>query len=148
MVTEEGGEAHTINLCKRCFSERLARQGKQPVKVAEWRDNVERKAYRGRLWKVFGMEQFLRGMWEHFTIRRAWSRTVLADVANEKQEGLQGQWQRELLQGSPGASYEECRHGVQCQHDAPCVLRMEATGKALKRNSEKKVRLANGPLLE
>ena len=37
MVTEEGGEAHAINLCKLCWSERLARQGKQPVKAAEWR---------------------------------------------------------------------------------------------------------------
>ena len=38
MVTEEGGEAHTINLCKRCYSERLVRQGKQPAKAAESRD--------------------------------------------------------------------------------------------------------------
>ena len=37
MVTEEGGEAHTIN-CKRCYNERLARQDKQPEKAAEWRD--------------------------------------------------------------------------------------------------------------
>ena len=49
MVTEEGGEAHTINLCERCYNERLARQGKQPVKAAEWRENCRaksRKEYR------------------------------------------------------------------------------------------------------
>ena len=62
MVTGEGCEAHTINMCKLCCIERSARQGKKPVKAAEWRDIVERKAYRGWLWEVFGMEQFLRGM--------------------------------------------------------------------------------------
>ena len=48
-LTEEGGEAHTINLCKLCYSGRLVREGKQPVKAAEWREIVERKAHRGRL---------------------------------------------------------------------------------------------------
>ena len=52
MVTEECGEAHTINLCKRCDNERLVRQGKQPVKAAEWREIVECEAFRGKLWKV------------------------------------------------------------------------------------------------
>ena len=34
MVTEEGGEAHTINLCKFCYNERRVRQGEQPAKAA------------------------------------------------------------------------------------------------------------------
>ena len=37
IVTEEGGAAHTINLCKQCYNERLLKQGEQPVKVAQWR---------------------------------------------------------------------------------------------------------------
>ena len=37
MVTQEVGEAHTINSCKRCYNEMLVRQGKQQVKAAEWR---------------------------------------------------------------------------------------------------------------
>ena len=53
MVTEEGSEAHTFNLCKLCHIERLARRGKQSVKAAEWREVVKRKAHRRRLWKVF-----------------------------------------------------------------------------------------------
>ena len=56
-------------LCKQRHNERLARQGKQAVKAAEWRVIVERKAFRGKLWKVPGMEQFVRGMWEYFTRR-------------------------------------------------------------------------------
>ena len=50
MVTE-GGEAHTISLCKLCYNETPVRQGKQPLEVAEWKEIVERKTHRGRLWK-------------------------------------------------------------------------------------------------
>ena len=43
------------------------------------------KAQRGRIWKVMGNEEFIRGMWE--------LRKILADASREKQEGAQGQWQ-------------------------------------------------------
>ena len=93
-VIEEGGEARTISLCL-CFNEKLVQQGKQSLKSKEWREIVERKAHRGRLWKIFGSETFLRGMWEYYILRRAWARRILADAAREKQEGIQGQWQPE-----------------------------------------------------
>ena len=86
-VTEGGGEAHTINLCKRCCNERLVQQGKQPLQSKAWREIVEIMAHRGRLLKIFGSEQFLRGMWEYFTLKRAWTRKILADAAQEIQEG-------------------------------------------------------------
>ena len=54
MVTEEGGEARTINLCRPCCSKRLVQQGKQFLKVAEWREIVESKAHHGRLRTTFG----------------------------------------------------------------------------------------------
>ena len=38
MATEEGGEAHAITLCKRCYCESPARQRRHPVKAVEWRD--------------------------------------------------------------------------------------------------------------
>ena len=74
-VTEEGGAVHTINLCKQCCNERRVQQGEQPLKTARWREMVEQKAYRGKLWQVVGtvkasraqlwqvvgMEQFMRG---------------------------------------------------------------------------------------
>ena len=65
MVTEEGGEAHTIILCRLWYNENQVRQGKQPLKVAGWKI-VELEAHRGRLWKMFRCEQFMRGMWEYF----------------------------------------------------------------------------------
>ena len=37
MVIEDGGEARTINLRKRCCNEKLVQQGKQSLKSMEWR---------------------------------------------------------------------------------------------------------------
>ena len=30
---------------------------------------IEQKAFRGKLWVAFGMEQFVRRVWEHFTLK-------------------------------------------------------------------------------
>ena len=76
-------------------NERRIKQGEQPVKAAQWREMMEQKAFRGKFWKVFGMEQFMRGMWEHVTVKRASAKAVLADAEKEKQEGIQGKWQLE-----------------------------------------------------
>ena len=38
----------------------------------------------GRLWKVFGSEQVLSGMWEYYTLKSAGARKILADAAQEK----------------------------------------------------------------
>ena len=62
MVVEEGDEAHTSNLCQQCYHEKITQQGKQPLKLWQWRGVVEKKARRGRIWKVVGNEQFLQGM--------------------------------------------------------------------------------------
>ena len=51
--------------------------------------------HRGGLWKVLGSEQFLRGMWAHFTLKREGARKIQADAAQEKKGGKQGQWQQE-----------------------------------------------------
>ena len=69
VVTEEGGTAHTINLCKQCYNERRLKQGERPVKSAQWREMMGRKALCGKLWKAFGMEQYFRRVWEHFTVK-------------------------------------------------------------------------------
>ena len=90
------GEARTINVCKLCYNANLVEQGKRPLKPKEWKEVLEKEAHRGRLWKVFGSEQFLRGMWEYFTLKRAWTRKNLADAAQEKQGGMPGQWQYEF----------------------------------------------------
>ena len=50
LVIEESGEARTNNLCQRCDNEKLVFQVKQSLKSKEWREVVERKAHRCRLW--------------------------------------------------------------------------------------------------
>ena len=57
IVTAEGGAAHTINLCKKCYNERQKKRGDQPVKAARWRELMEQKVFRWKLWVAFGMEQ-------------------------------------------------------------------------------------------
>ena len=47
---------------------------------------MERKSHRGRIGKVMGNEQFLRGMWEYFTLERAEARKILADASRRKQD--------------------------------------------------------------
>ena len=56
---------------------------------------MEKKAHRGRIRRIMGNEQFTRGMWEYFTLRRAEAKRTRDDTAREKQEGKQGQWQQE-----------------------------------------------------
>ena len=98
VAIQEGGEARTINLCKLCNNAKLVQQGKQPQKSKQWKEVLEKKAHRGRLWKIFGSVQFLRGIWEYFTPERAWARKILADAAQE-------QWPKtKSIQRSPGAS--------------------------------------------
>ena len=102
MVVEEGGEGHTINLCQLCYNDKLMQQGKEPLKLWQ-RRGVEKKAHRGRIWEVMGHNQFLRGMWECFSLERAEARKIPADASLEKQEGTQGQWQQESFQRGSGA---------------------------------------------
>ena len=52
VVVEEGGDAHTVNLCQQCYNEQVVQQGKPRLKSWQWRAVVERKAHRGRIWKV------------------------------------------------------------------------------------------------
>ena len=112
VVVEEGGEAHTVNLCQRCYKEQMVH--KPQLKSWQWRAVVERKAHRWRIWKVMGNEQFKRGKWVYFTHRRAEVKKILADASRERQEGIQGQWQqassfREILEQVRGNAGVGCR---------------------------------------
>ena len=92
VVVDDGEEVHTINLCQQCYNERLTAA---PLKSWQWRAVVEQKAHRGRLWKMFGKDQYLQGMWKYFSLERAKAKKFLKDAEKEKQEGIQGQWQHE-----------------------------------------------------
>ena len=56
---------------------------------------VEKKAHRGRIWRIMGNEQFTRGMRECFTLKRAEAKRIRDDAAWKNQEGIHGQWQQE-----------------------------------------------------
>ena len=43
-----------------------------------------------------GNEEFIRGMWEYFTLKREEAKKILEDALWERQEGIQGQWQQEF----------------------------------------------------
>ena len=65
VVVNEGNEAYTTNLCQKCFNKHLQAKGEKSLSNVQWRQVVEKKAYRGRMWKMMGKETCLRGMWEH-----------------------------------------------------------------------------------
>ena len=95
IVTQEGGKARTINLCKQCYSERRLKQGELPVTASKWKEMVEQKLFGGRVWRAFGMEQFARKMWERLTLKKAWVRSVVAEADKERQNGTDGDGQHE-----------------------------------------------------
>ena len=55
VVAEEGGEAHAVIWCQQCFNEQMVKQGKPRLNSWQWRTVVEKKAHRGRMWKIRGM---------------------------------------------------------------------------------------------
>ena len=87
VVKKEGKKSYTTNLCQRW----------------QWRQVVEKKAYRGRIWRMMGKEQYVRGMWEHFLQERARVRQFRERAEEEQQAGIQGQWQLE----SPAKEFTE-----------------------------------------
>ena len=100
-MVEDGKEVHTVNLCQQYYNESLTAKGLTPLK--HWKAVVEKKAHRGRLWRMLGKDQCIQGMWEYFSHETAKAKTFLKDAEKEKQEGIQGQWQRE----SPAKEYLE-----------------------------------------
>ena len=90
MFIEEGGEAHTVNLCQQCYKEQLVQEGKPRLKLWQWKGVVEKKAHRGIILKVMRNEQIIRGLWEYCTLERAEVRKILADASWGRQEAIRG----------------------------------------------------------
>ena len=44
---------------------------------------------------MLGKDQYIQGMWEYFSLERAKAKKFLKDAEKEKQEEIQGQWQRD-----------------------------------------------------
>ena len=60
----------------------------------QWHEFAEKKAHRGRLWKMMGKEQFIREMWEHFCQERARVKRFRENAEKERQ-AVQGERQHE-----------------------------------------------------
>ena len=57
VVVEGGGEARTVIFCQLCYNERRVQQGEQKLNLWQWRAVAEKKAHRGRIWRIMGKEQ-------------------------------------------------------------------------------------------
>ena len=53
---------------------------------------MEKKAHRGRVWRMLGKDKYIQGMWEYFSIERLKAKKFLKDAEQDKQEG----WQQEF----------------------------------------------------
>ena len=51
VVVNEGDEAYTTNLCQMCFNKHVRAKGEETLTNVKWRQVVEKKACRGRMWK-------------------------------------------------------------------------------------------------
>ena len=80
------------------------KQGEAEVNGVKWRALIEQKSSRGKSWAAFAVEQFLRRLWERFTNKNVWARTVLEDAENVTGFGTDGRWQYEdAVQGGARA---------------------------------------------
>ena len=69
--SKRGGAARTINLCRNCYNESQLKQGEEEVNGVKRTSMFEHKSFRGKLWAAFGVDQFLRGMWERFPVKKS-----------------------------------------------------------------------------
>ena len=76
--------ARTVNLCQQCYNERQVQQCESRLNSWQWRAVVEKKAHRGRIWRITGNEQFTRGMWECFTLKRAEAKKIRMMMLRER----------------------------------------------------------------
>ena len=103
------------------FQQTLAGKRRRTTDKCEVEAGCGKKAYRGRMWKMMGKEPYLRGMWEHFSCQRSKAKKFRQLADEEKQAGIQGQWQQE----SPAREYLE---QVKCCHDTDCNESMMMKG--------------------
>ena len=120
-MVNEGDEAYTTNLCQKCFNKHQQAKGEKTLSNVQCRQAVEKKEYRGRMWTMMEKEPYLRGRWEHFSCERSKAKKFRQLADEEKQAGLEGQWQQE----SPAKEYLE---QVKFCHDTDCNESMMKKG--------------------
>ena len=107
-MVNEGGETYTTNLCQKCFNTHLQAEGEEPLTNVHWREVVEKKVYRGRMWKMMRKASYLRGMWEHFSCERSKAKKFRQLADEEKQSG------NNKVSGSRNSQLVKCGHDTDC----------------------------------
>ena len=125
--------------------------GKQPLTLWERKVVVENKAHRGKLWKVLGSEQFLRGIWEYLTHKKGRSKKDSSGRCSRKTRSKARPVVTGVtLQRGCGTSQKKCGYRLRSPDNAPCLHRNEAwqLGEFLRKNTGRKEGSVIGPLKE
>ena len=70
VVIQEGEESNTTNFLPEMLQRFSEGKRRNTLTNWQWRQFAGQKAHRGRLWKMMGKEQYVRGMWEHLCQER------------------------------------------------------------------------------
>ena len=118
-MTDFGVEVRTVNLCQQCYNESLTAQGLAPLKNWQWKTVAESASW--QTMENAGERPAHARNWEFLSFERAKAKKFLNDAKKEKQEGIQGQWQRE----SPAKEYLE---QVRSSADTDCTPKLMKYG--------------------
>ena len=117
VVIQEGEEPYTTNVCEQML--RRFSEGKMEKTLTNWQWRQfarQKEAHRGRLWKMVGEEQHVRGIHERDRVKR-----FREQAEEEKQAGIQGQRQLE-------STAKEYLEQGKCCDDTDCTDRMMKQG--------------------
>ena len=67
------------------------------MKAAQWRDDGAKSLSWGVMGWLFGMEQHLHRMEEHFTVKRTWAKGVLPDAEKKGRKACKATGKRSRL---------------------------------------------------
>ena len=88
---------------------------------------MEHKTFHVKLSVALGMQQYLRRMWELFTDKKSMGQSSLVGCGKERQEGIQGNWQKE----SPFKQYLELvKRGSDLSCDGGSMCRAYNAGRS------------------
>ena len=93
-MTEKGGTPHTINLCRNWYDGRRIQEAEEKVNGVEWKALTQRSPPEASSGQRSGWKSSC-DMWEQFTIKKMWVRTLLDDAAKVTLLEPDGSWQNE-----------------------------------------------------
>ena len=117
VVIYEGEKSYTTNLCQKCFNKSLNEKRRQATDKCAVETGCGKKSVPWKDLRMMGKSPYVRGMWEYCFQERARVQRFRELTDEEKQAGIQGQWQLE----SPAREYLE---QVKFCHDKGCTERM------------------------